>query len=272
MVHVPLAAQAVARAPLGFWTGFTYPFRGMKLVFLEHPGLARYWAFPILITLVVFCLGSWVTWTHGGELLEAWWPTPTDDAWYSGVVRFFHSIAAFLFSFVLWAVSTVVLMLLTSVIAAPFNGALSAAVEKLVTGQVLGDEGIAALVRDVGRTIALEGAKMLLYLAVMVPLFILQCGVPGLGSVVVSVVGFVFTAWFWGLDYTDWPAERRGWTVGKRFANARHRFWTWFGFGAGVWLFLFVPFVNLLFMPAAVAGGTLLFLDQEGTAPATNQG
>ncbi len=120
MVHVPLTAQAVARAPLGFWTGFTYPFRGMKLVFLEHPGLARYWAFPILITLVVFCLGSWVTWTHGGELLESWWPTPTDDAWYSGVARFFHSIAAFLFSFVLWAVSTVVLMFLTSVIAAPF--------------------------------------------------------------------------------------------------------------------------------------------------------
>jgi uncharacterized protein involved in cysteine biosynthesis len=30
-----------------------------------------------------------------------------------------------------------------------------------------------------------------------------------------------------------------------------------------VWLFLFIPLVNLLFMPAAVAGGTLLFLDVE---------
>ena len=37
-----------------------------------------------------------------------------------------------------------------------------------------------------------------------------------------------------------------------------------FGFGTGVWLFLFIPLVNLLFMPAAVAGGTLLFLDLEG--------
>jgi uncharacterized protein involved in cysteine biosynthesis len=27
-----------------------------------------------------------------------------------------------------------------------------------------------------------------------------------------------------------------------------------------VWLLLFIPLVNLFFMPAAVAGGTLLFL------------
>ena len=33
-----------------------------------------------------------------------------------------------------------------------------------------------------------------------------------------------------------------------------------------MWLFLIVPFVNLLFMPAAVAGGTLLFLELEGAA------
>ena len=37
-------------------------------------------------------------------------------------------------------------------------------------------------------------------------------------------------------------------------------------FGTGVWLFLFVPLVNLLFMPAAVAGGTLLFLELERAA------
>lgn len=267
MATVPPAARSVVRAPLGFWTGFTYPFRGMKVVFFEHPGLVRYWAFPILITVLVFCLGSWATWTYGGELLDSWWQAPTEDGWLAGVTRFFHAIASFVLSLALWAASLVVLMFLTNVIAAPFNGALSTAVERIKTGQALADEGFGVLVRDIGRTIVLEAVKMLLYLCVMVPLFILQCGVPGFGSILVSVVGFVFTAWYWGLDYTDWPAERRGWTVGHRFSNARARFWTWFGFGAGVWLFLFVPFVNLLFMPAAVAGGTLLFLDQEGAAP-----
>jgi uncharacterized protein involved in cysteine biosynthesis len=35
------------------------------------------------------------------------------------------------------------------------------------------------------------------------------------------------------------------------------------GLGTAVWLLLVVPFVGLLFMPAAVAGGTLLVLDIE---------
>jgi len=35
------------------------------------------------------------------------------------------------------------------------------------------------------------------------------------------------------------------------------------GFGTGVWILLFVPLVNLFFMPAAVAGGTMLFLGLE---------
>ncbi|HJL32305.1 MAG TPA: EI24 domain-containing protein, partial [Polyangiaceae bacterium LLY-WYZ-15_(1-7)] len=90
---------------------------------------------------------------------------------------------------------------------------------------------------------------------------------PGFGSVLYSIFAFVFTAWYWGLDYIDWPAERRGWKVGERFAHARANFMTLFGFGTGVWLFLFIPFVNLLFMPAAVAGGTLLYLDMVGPAP-----
>jgi uncharacterized protein involved in cysteine biosynthesis len=35
------------------------------------------------------------------------------------------------------------------------------------------------------------------------------------------------------------------------------------GFGTGVWLLLFIPLVNLFFMPAAVAGGTMLFVAVE---------
>jgi uncharacterized protein involved in cysteine biosynthesis len=59
--------------------------------------------------------------------------------------------------------------------------------------------------------------------------------------------------------------------VSYRFGLARSRFSTMFGFGTGVWAFLFIPLVNLLFMPAAVAGGTLLFLDLEALEKAHSQ-
>jgi uncharacterized protein involved in cysteine biosynthesis len=45
---------------------------------------------------------------------------------------------------------------------------------------------------------------------------------------------------------------------------ATHRA-AYLGFGATVAALLFVPFLNLFLMPAAVAGGTKLFLDLEAS-------
>lgn len=257
------AASVVARPAVGYWKGFTYPFKGLKFVYVEHPGLVRYWIFPVLITLIALCGATWASWHYSDALVDTFWATPDGDGFLAGLARFFHSVLAFVLSVVLWALSTMLLVLLTSVIAAPFNSALSAAVERLAIGAVTEDGSIAALVRDVSRTIALELTKLGIFLVVMLPMFILQWALPGVGSVLYTVFSFVFTAWFWGIDYVDWPAERRGWTARERFANARRRFLPMFGFGTGVWLFLFVPLLNLFFMPAAVAGGTLLFLDME---------
>ena len=101
----------------------------------------------------------------------------------------------------------------------------------------------------------------------MGPLFIASNFIPG-GQIVYAIFGFLFTAIYFSIDYVDWPASRRNRSVAYRFGLVTDHFMPMFGFGTGVWLFLFVPLLNLLFMPAAVAGGTMLFLDLEGeTAP-----
>ena len=78
------------------------------------------------------------------------------------------------------------------------------------------------------------------------------------------VVGFALTALYFALDYVDWPIARRGLGLRYRRELLARGGATLFGFGAGVWLFLLVPLLNLFFMPAAVAGGTLLYLELEG--------
>ena len=114
------------------------------------------------------------------------------------------------------------------------------------------------------RTVGLELTKLVIYLAVMIPLFMLSFALPGVGQILYSVVGFLFTALYFAIDYIDWPAARRNKALGYRSQVLKERFAACFGFGTGVFLFLWVPFLNLFFMPAAVAGGTLLFLDLEG--------
>ncbi|MBW2402413.1 MAG: EI24 domain-containing protein, partial [Deltaproteobacteria bacterium] len=70
-----------------------------------------------------------------------------------------------------------------------------------------------------------------------------------------------------GIDYIDWPAARRDWSVRDRVAFTRRQLPAVAGFGTGVSLLLFIPLVNLFFMPAAVAGGTLLFLALQQDSP-----
>ena len=120
------------------------------------------------------------------------------------------------------------------------------------------------MLADIVRTVRLELGKALLYIAVVGPMFLASFFIPGVGQVI-SLVGFALTAVYLGVDYVDWPAARRNWSVGDRVAFTRRQLPAVAGFGTGVWVLLFIPLVNLLFMPAAVAGGTMLFIELEAT-------
>ena len=113
---------------------------------------------------------------------------------------------------------------------------------------------------DIVSAIRLELLKVLLYTAIIGPMFLASFFIPGIGQVI-SLVGFALTAIYLGVDYIDWPAARRDWAVRDRVAFTRRQLAAVAGFGTGVWVLLFIPLVNLFFMPAAVAGGTMLFVD-----------
>lgn len=126
--------------------------------------------------------------------------------------------------------------------------------------------GFRRLLHELVRTLRVEGTKLFVYATIMGPLFVLSWALPVVGQVVYTAFGLFFTAIYFAADYVDWPASRRGHGVRVRIGLLRANLPTALGFGAGVAVLLFVPFVQLFFMPAAVAGGTLLFLDLEARA------
>jgi CysZ protein len=256
-------AAPVQRSVVGYWRGLTYPFRGARVVYLQKPGLVRYWGIPILATLLLIGAIFWGSFSVHDAIVEAIWTTPTSAGFWAGVARFFHSVLEWIVGIMVALGGLVVLSLVTNVIAAPFNDALSEAVERLETGAEGVKFSLKILLRDLVRTVGLELTKLTLYVAIMGPLFLLSLLLPAVGQILYSVFGFMVTAIYFAIDYIDWPASRRNRGLRYRFSVLRRNFWPMFGFGTGVWLFLFVPFVNLLFMPAAVAGGTLLFLELE---------
>ncbi len=261
----------VTRSPMGFLRGLGYPLRGARFVYLQHPALARYWVFPILITAAALGAVSYGAFHYYDDLSSALWsllPESWGEAtgWLAKLLAAVRGFVSVLVAIALLLMGLVSVLILSTIVAAPFNDALSEAVEGLVTGQQAPAFSLRRLLADVRRTIRIELFKVVLYLAVVGPLFVGSFFLPILGQLM-SVVGVLFTVLYFGIDYVDWPAARRSWSVSDRVGLVQRHFAAISGFGSGVWILLFVPLLNLFFMPAAVAGGTLLFLDLAGPAP-----
>jgi CysZ protein len=112
--------------------------------------------------------------------------------------------------------------------------------------------------RSTRRSLADSAKLVAMTAATGIPLF-LAAFIPVAGQTVVPVIGATVAGWWLALELVGAPFTRRGMRlVHRRRALRRHRPEA-LGFGTAVFVcFTFIPFGAILFMPAAVAGGTLL--------------
>lgn len=245
----------------GFFAGLGYPLRGARFVYVEHRRLAKFWLPPIALSLLAFCAVIWLAIGVHERFAEELWATPVGEGWFEVVKQFLHRVLSWLIAIALISAGALVVALGASVIAAPFNDALSEAVEVIAAGGTAAPFSLSRMLRSLGRTLGLELGKWLLYAAIMGPLLILNWLLPGPGSLLYLVAGTSITALFFAVDYLDFSASRHDFTLRQRARLTRTHLRSAMGLGLGIWVLLFIPVVNLLFMPAAVAGATLLFLD-----------
>ena len=90
-----------------------------------------------------------------------------------------------------------------------------------------------------------------------VPLFLLGF-VPVIGQTVIPVIAALVEGFFLTAELTTVSMERRGILRKERFALLRGRMPAALGFGVPVFLASMLPLVNVILMPAIVAGATML--------------
>lgn len=250
-----------------FLRGFGHGLRGLGWM-RSKPVLLRYWLPPVVLTVLVFVLLQATALRYFDALLAEVWAPPGGEAgcgddsglacWGLTGLYWLASAVSWLVAAALGAMATFVVSV---VISAPFHDALSEATERLAGDHRPAAFSLVAVARDAARGIGFELLKWALFLALMGPLWLLSWLVPGLGQLIYLGVGGLLAAAFFSLDFTDWPASRRGWGVRRRFALLRQHPAAMLGFGASVSLLLFVPVLSALLVPAAVIGGTRLFLE-----------
>ncbi len=248
-------------------TGFRLPLEAARLLLHER----RLWApalVPWLLSLAAFAGAVAGVVSYAGAiygLATEWMPVLEAARWYAwlwiGPARLLLWVLGALLFLALAAACLVAAYLLASVLAAPFHDALSARVERVVTGGLddRSAKGVAGAVREALRSVLQELRKIGFFLAVVVPLGLIGFVVPG-AQIVSGPAIFAFTVFFLPLDYASYTLDRR------RVAFRERRHWIMShvplmgGFGLAAFLACAVPGVNLLAMPLLVVGGTLLAL------------
>jgi len=232
-------------------SGPQYLREGLKLVL--SPNLRLFVLLPLAINLLLFGGMIYFAGHQFGLWLDALMPTLPD--WLSFL------------SYILWPlfVALLVLMvfftftLVANIIAAPFNGFLAEKVEVVVRGQ----DNFPAfswgeLVAMVPRTFGREMRKLGYFLPRAIALFILSF-IPVV-NVIAAPLWLMFGVWMMAIQYIDYPADNNKMSWQDMLAWLRSKRWQSLGFGGITYLALMIPGVNVLMMPAAVAGATLFWV------------
>ncbi len=237
----------------GFFKGALYLLLGLKLIL--RPGIRRYVALPLVINIAVFALLIAVS-----------------AAWFHSLVNVLLPVLPGWLDWLIWPlwvifIVTVLLVLffgfslLANLIAAPFNGLLAEAVERELRGEeTQPGTGLWQLLRETPAILLSQLLKMGYALLRAVPLLVLFV-IPGI-NLIAPLLWLVFGAWMLALEYLDYPMGNHGLLFPQQRRRAREQRWLVLGFGGATTALTTVPIINFLIMPAAVAGATVLWLEQ----------
>jgi CysZ protein len=222
------------------------------LLLITKPGLRQYVVIPFLINFVVLSLLI----AYGVTQYDQWMNMLTDSlpewlgflSWIIGVLAILMGIALLLYAFTI----------IGNIIAAPFNALLSVKVEEHLLGITLESDTPFHMVAL--RSVAREFSKLRYYLPRLLGLLVVTL-IPGVNTLA-PFLWLLFGAWMMAVQYTDVAADNNELAFAAlRVRLGQHKLdalW----FGLVVYILVAIPLLNLILIPAAVAGGTVFWVEQ----------
>ena len=232
--------------------GLQYFFEGFSI--MMRPGLKRFVFMPILVNILV--LGSAFTWLFFQV-----------DSWVNYLLGFLPTWLHWL-SYLLWPLilSSILLIFgyffstLANIIAAPFNGFLAEKVEEELSGIPAKELPWSDFVKDVPRMINRELVRLGYYLPRAIVLLTISF-IPVI-NIISPLLWFLFGSWMMVIQYCDYAFDNHKISFTQMKETLKKDRLNNMPFGALVTLITVIPLINLFIMPAAVCGGTAMWVDR----------
>ncbi len=242
--------------PTGPVSAFSYPFRGLRLIF--SPGFRRYAAIPLLINITLFSALGGILFNHLVPWLDILLPP---GGWHDYVRWLVWPLAVVAFLLVGYFTFTLV----GNIVGAPFNDVLAARIRSTAAGSTPAPAapgtGLtwAGALRSIG-----DELRKLWYVASRSAPALLLFLIPGV-NVAAPAVWFLVGSWLLALEYLDYAFadSEIGFADQRRLRRLLRRdLPATLAFGAGVSALMLIPLVNLAAIPASVAGACLLWQER----------
>ena len=224
--------------------------RGVRLI--RHPDVRLYVIMPLLINVILFGALIWFGYTQFSPLVELLM---------SYIPGFLDFLRWIVWLFITMLTTIIVFFTFTpiaNIVAAPFNALLSEKIEKLLTGKaVSSDISFLTMVKNS----LLSQLGKLFYIALWSLALLLVSLIP-LVNFAAPFLWVLFGSWLLSLEYLDYPMGNHDLSFSRQKQLLSGRRGLALGFGGSVMVLTSIPLINFIVMPVAVAGATLLYVEQ----------
>jgi CysZ protein len=147
---------------------------------------------------------------------------------------------------------------IANIVAAPFNALMSEKIEIHLTGKALssnvsfGKMAVDAIGSQLRKLVYILLWALGLFLISLIPVI----------NLIAPVLWVIFGSWLLSLEYFDYPMGNHDLVFDEEKRQLRERRGIALGFGGGVMVLTSIPIINFITMPVAVAGATLLWVEQ----------
>ncbi|MDM8561522.1 sulfate transporter CysZ [Candidatus Parabeggiatoa sp. HSG14] len=249
-------------------TGSLYFFKGFTL--LTKPNIRQRVLIPLLINVILLTALIYLGWLQYEILFDLF--TKQLPNWLSELdlpknllPDFKELIVAaegFLWIFIIIITLILIFLIFTIVgnlISGPFNALLAEAVEIHLTGKSVHSPSQPWYGFLIG--ISWKPIEKLLYYFSLIIMLLIVSVIPII-NYIAPLLWLLFITWLVSLEYTEVPMENHGYNMPTiRYILTKKRMVV-LGFGLTTLLVMFIPLVNFLVMPVAVAGATCMWVSE----------
>jgi CysZ protein len=236
IADITTGTQAVARA----------------LSLLNKPGVRVYVIVPLMINFLLFGALIWYGYSQFNLLVE----------WLMSFVPAFLEFIEWLIWIFFGVLAAITVFFsftpIANIVAAPFNALMSEKIEIELTGKAVSSNisfarmAIDAIGSQLRKLVYIMFWALGLFLVSLIPVV----------NLVAPVLWIVFGSWLLSLEYFDYPMGNHDLVFAEQKKRLGERRGIALGFGGAVMIMTSIPIINFFAMPVAVAGATLLWVEQ----------